>query len=150
MEIEMSKSPRKLEGLPVFDATKRIVVEISRQDITSGKSKDPSGCAAAKACLRQVPKCTGVRVFKSRTFLKMGAKWFRFHTPLGMRTEIVAFDRGAHFLPGVYVLQPLQPSKKATGTAHGTYPKKKPDGGRGKKRGVYHVIEGVREFGPTK
>jgi len=146
----MMKSVRKIEGLPIADASNRIVIEISRQDISSGMNKDPSACAAAKACLRQIPKCTAVRVYKSRTFLKMGKRWLRYHTPLGMRTEIVAFDRGANFLPGVYVLTPLQPSHKATGKSLSKTPappkKKKPDGGKGKKRRPYHVIEGVREF----
>jgi hypothetical protein len=138
----------KIDGKPVYDAKSKLVIEINRQDIIAGKSKDPSSCAAARACLRQVPKCTSVRVYKSRAFLKLGEKWFRYHTPATMRLEIVAFDRGAKFLPGVYTLTPLQPSHKARGVKMGgKAPKnnseRKPNP---KKRAPYHVIEGVREF----
>jgi hypothetical protein len=139
----------KIDGLPIKDASKRVVIEVSRQDIASGRSKDPSACAAAKACMRQIPKCTAVRVYKSRTYLKMGSHWVRYHTPQAMRLEIVAFDRGANFLPGVYILSPMQPAKRAAGKSQSKTPSpnhKKPDGGRGKKRLKYHVIEGVREF----
>lgn len=136
----------KIDGKPVHDAKSRIVIEISRQDISAGKTKDPSSCAAAKACLRQVPKCTSVRVYKSRTFLKIRDKWFRYHTPPSMKLEIVAFDRGAHFLPGVYVLSPMQPSHRATGKSHSNSVAKKKKGPVKKKRTPYHLIEGVREF----
>jgi len=137
----------KIDGMPVHDAKSRLVIEVSRQDISGGKTKDPSSCAAARACLRQVPKCTSVRVFKSRTYLKVGAKWFRYHTPPSMRLEVVAFDRGANFLPGVYVLAPMQPSHRASGKSQSkSIAKKKVKPGPAKKRSPYHIIEGVREF----
>lgn len=137
----------KIAGMPVHDARSRVVIEINRQDISGGKSKDPSSCAAARACLRQVPKCTSVRVYKSRTYLKINNKWFRYHTPNSMKLEIVAFDRDANFLPGVYVLSPMQPSHRATGKSHSkSVVKKKVLPGPRKKRAAYHVIEGVREF----
>ena len=137
----------KIDGMPVHDAKSRVVIEISRQDINSGKSKEPSSCAAARACLRQVPKCTSVRVYKSRTYLKLGTKWFRYHTPLSMRLEIVAFDRGTNFLPGVYVLSPMQPSHRGLGISQSK--SKAPNGNKNKvksKRAPPHLIEGVREF----
>src|SRR5258705_10762967 len=105
----------KIDGMPVHDSKACVEIEIIRQDINSGKSKEPSSCAAGRACLRQVPKCTSVRVYKSRTYLKLGTKWFRYHTPESMRLEIVAFDRGTNFLPGVYVLSPMQPSHRGSG-----------------------------------
>lgn len=141
----------KFEGMEVKDATKKIVVEIARQDIVGGKTKDPSACAAARACIRQIPKCTQARVFKSRTYLKIGDKWLRFHTPASMRLEIAAFDRGTNFLPGVYTLAPLQPSHRENGSSRGG--KKKPvrkSPRSGKKRTVYHKLEGVREFSLDK
>jgi hypothetical protein len=137
----------KIDGMPVHDAKSRVVIEISRQDINAGKSKEPSSCAAARACLRQVPKCTSVRVYKSRTYLKVRNKWFRYHTPESMRLEIVAFDRGTNFMPGVYVLSPMQPSHRGSGK---TQSKTKAPNGKKKvvknKRPPYHLIEGVREF----
>lgn len=146
----MTGSYLKIDGKPVIDAKRRVVIEVSRADISSAKSKDPSGCAVAKACLRQVPKCTSVRIYKSRAYLKMGDKWLRYHTPEAMRLEIVAFDRGGanQFLPGVYTLVPLQPSHQTRGKALSkTKPiKKKKDDPAKRKRPPYHYIEGVREF----
>jgi len=138
----------KIDGMPVHDAKSRVVIEINREDINAGKSKEPSSCAAARACLRQVPKCTSVRVYKSRTYLKIDNKWFRYHTPNSMRLEIVAFDRGTNFLPGVYVLSPMQPSHRGLGKSQS---KTKAPNGKKKKmakneRPRYHVIKGVREF----
>lgn len=143
-----SRRNTMINGLPVRDAKSRVVIEVSRQDISSGKSKAPEACAAARACLRQIPHCTEARVHISRTFLKIGKEWFRYHTPEGMRLEIAAFDRGANFLPGVYVLTPMQPAKQ-TGRAQGSRPKNKPMGGKGKKRPFQHRLEGVRTFSST-
>ncbi len=139
----------RFEGKEVKDATKKLVIEIARQDIVGGKSKAPDACAAARACLRQVPKCTQARVFKSRTFLKIGDTWFRYHTPASMRMEIVAFDRGTNFLPGVYTLSPLQPSHRDGARSRGgkdPVKKQKVRKGGVRKRVPYHVMEGVREF----
>jgi hypothetical protein len=149
--MKMPTNQIKFEGKEVKDATKKIVIEISRADISAGKSKMPDACAAARACLRQVPKCTQARVFKSRTFLKIGTQWLRYQTPQSMRMEIVAFDRGTNFLPGVYVLSPLQPSHRHGGSARGGKdPVKKravkKAGAKVKSRVPYHVMEGVREF----
>jgi hypothetical protein len=139
----------KIAGQKVYDAKSRVVIEVSREDITGGKSKEPSSCAAARACLRQVPKCTEVRVYKSRTYLKLQNKWYRFHTPQSMKLEIVAFDRGANFLPGVYVLSPMQPSKVATGKSQSKAKApilKKDRNKTPKKRAKPHMLTGVRQF----
>lgn len=142
--------PIKFEGKEVKDATKKLVIEIARQDIVGGKTKAPDACAAAKACLRQIPKCTQARVYKTRTYLKIGNQWLRYHTPSSMRVEIVAFDRGTNFLPGVYVLSPLQPSHRNGGSARGGTDKAKKKGTKPRlKKGEkkpYHKLEGVREF----
>lgn len=135
----------QINGLPVVDAKKRITITISEQDVAKGKSKDPASCAAARACKREVPKCTQARVHISRTYLKIKGRWMRYHTPVSLRSEIVAFDRGASFDPGTFVLAPLQPSKKATGRRQGSSKPKR----KGPKRPYHHTV-GVREFGANK
>lgn len=138
----------RFEGKEVIDATKKLVIEISRADISGGRSKMPDACAAARACIRQVPKCTQARVHLSRTYLKIGDKWLRYMTPASMKLEIAAFDRGTNFLPGVYVLSPLQPSHRDGGRARGgkDVAKKRKVSKSPKKRAPYHRLEGVREF----
>ena len=135
----------QINGLPVFDGKKKIKIVVSSSDVRRGNTKDPAACAAARACLREVKGCARVRIHISRSYLQIGNKWLRFHTPQSLRGEIIAVDRGAKFEPGEYVLTPLQPSKKATGKAQGGPAKKK----RGKKR-PYHRTIGVREWGANK
>ena len=135
----------QINGLPVVDAKQKVKITISSRDVTKGKTKDPAACAAAVACLREVKNCTQARVHIGRTYLKIGKRWVRFHTPQSLRGEIVAFDRGANFEPGDYVLTPMQPSHRATGKAQGGNAKKK----KGKKR-PYHITVGVRHFGANR
>lgn len=151
----MAKAKKKtskqmfIDGLQVHDANARVVIEINREDITNGRSKEPGGCAAAIACMRQLQHCTEARIHLSRAYLKFvqngKTRWVRYHTPAAMRGEIVAFDRGAKFLPGVYVLAPTQPSHR--GGARGkqpSNPSRKAKRGQGKKRTPYHHVSGVR------
>jgi hypothetical protein len=103
--------PRTFEGLPVVDAKKRVEFQISKSDISNSKKKDPSMCAAAVACQRKF-HTKETRVFLTRTYIKTADKWVRYATPPAISREIVAFDRGANFEPGVYVLSPINPSAR--------------------------------------
>lgn len=101
------KSPKqtKFEGLPLVDATEDIALVIKPQDIEKSIKKDPNNCAAALAGRRELH--TDVRVYLSRTYVKDEKKqrWIRFFTPMSINKEITAFDRGATFEPGEYVLK---------------------------------------------
>lgn len=137
----------EINGSKVVDATKKIVLKITERDVKKGNTKDPGACAAALACMRELPNCTEARVHLGRTYVKTGRNWTRFQTPHSLRSEIVAFDRGGEFAPGEYTLSPLQPTKKASGKRQGTStPKKKPS----KPRAKYHTISGVRAHGANK
>lgn len=108
-----------IDGKPVKNLTKKIDITITAVDCKTGQTKDPGGCAAAKAIVREVPGCTAARVHLSRTYLQVGDKWLRAHTPMALRSEIVAFDRGGSFEPGEYVINPLPPSERERiGKAH--------------------------------
>lgn len=138
----------KIAGLPVVDATKRLTIKITESDIEKGNTKDPGKCAAAQALLRE-KDCSEARVHLGRTYLKIGKKWLRFHTPESLRGEIISFDRGAAFQIGEYTLSPMQPSHKATGKAHGSAPStKKPK--VTKVRAKPHVVYGVRQHGANR
>jgi hypothetical protein len=139
----------KINGIPVVDATKKVVIQISPKDIAKGDTKDPGACAAAQACMRQLG-ADMARVHIGRTYLKIGNKWTRFHTSKPLRTEIIAFDRGGKFAPGEYVLGPCQPSKRATGKRQGSRPKPRVDPKSPKRRRTYHTVANVRAHGANR
>lgn len=139
----------KINGTPVIDATKSILIHISQRDVNTSKTKDPASCAAAKCCMRTITQCEGARIHVGRAYLKMGGKWVRYLTSPALRTEIVAFDRGADFMPGVYSLSAIPPSMKV-----GTKKPKKggpsTQGKRARKLRVYHITTNVRPRGANK
>ena len=109
--------PMKIDGLPVVNLKKKIRLVISERDCKSASKKAPEACAAAMAAMRQIPNCTEARVHVNRVYLKIGKVWHRGTAPNSLRSEIVAFDRGGTFAPGVYAINTLPPSQ-ATGRAH--------------------------------
>ena len=136
-----------IDGLPVVNITKPMMLTISEKEARTGKSKAPSQCAAALAAVRQVPHCTEARVHIGRIFLKVGKKWLRGKVPEALRTEIATFDRGGTFAPGAYRIRPLAPSDLPDGRRMGG--KDKPSNGKKPKRRL-HVLVGVRENGRSE
>lgn len=102
----------EIAGKPVVNAKKKITIEVTQDDFMVAKKtggvKDPAGCAAAVAAIRQ-GLCTQAKVHLGRTYLfdPETGKWQRFNTPADLRNEIIAFDRGGRFQPGTYELKPL-------------------------------------------
>jgi hypothetical protein len=134
----------KLDG-PVSDAKKSVHITISPRDCKRGSTKDPSTCAAALACKREL-QATDTRIHVGRSYLKIDGKWLRFRTSQALRSEIIAFDRGGEFKPGKYLLKTIP--RKDEGIKR-TKPKGTKDKRvklKGKKR-PYHVVTGVRETG---
>src|ERR1700735_2318280 len=101
----------RINGLPVVDATKKVQLHITPRDIQLGDVKDPTRCAAARACKRQMG-ATNAQVRIAVTYVQMGNKFVRYTTPGSLRAEIIAFDRGGSFVPGSYTLMPVRPSQK--------------------------------------
>lgn len=136
----------KIDGIEVEDAKKPVVLHITKRDATSGQ-KDPKSCAAAKAACR-LEGVLEARVYRGRTYLLFrlanGKKiWRRYHTPISLRTEITAFDRGGAFEPDDFELKPLTASQLL-----GAKPPGAQSGPRATKRKPHHVIKGIREHGP--
>lgn len=106
----------KIDGQKVVDAKRKIALEITDADVGKGKTKNPGLCAAARACMRQIPGVEAARVHLSRVYLKVkgkvkkDAQWVRYATPPALRNEIIAFDRGGEFEPGKYTISWVQPS----------------------------------------
>ena len=141
----MPKIIRNLDDLPVVDAKRTITIVISHNDVQKGKTKNPTSCAAAKACLRQLG-CTKVRVHLGRTYIRKGDHWERYITPKSVRSEIIAFDRGAQFAEGEYTFRaPKGREKLGSGLATGSN-KGRNNPRASKKKRVYHYVSGVRPF----
>lgn len=114
----------KIDGLPVRNLTKPIILHIEEQDCRRGTKKAPAACAAAIAAVRTIDNVTEARVHIGRIFLKVGNKyWLRGKTTGALRTEIVSFDRGGNFEPGTYKIKPLSPSETPDGKRNGASPK---------------------------
>lgn len=128
-----------IDGLPVYDATKSVSVEITGPDIRKGKPLRPDACAAAIACMRQFHVKEAL-IHRGRAYLKQKDHWLRYLVPGALRSEIIAVDRGGTFEPGEYRLLKIQPSR-ATDTSRDTGKRKGPQ----KKRPSYHHTENVRE-----
>ena len=127
----------KIEGLPVKDAKKSAILHITPTDVKKGKVKDPSGCAAALACIRDLG-ASDAHVHVGRTYLRFNGHWTRYNTSQALRAEIVAFDRGGKFEPGEYRLIKIEPSRK------GDKSRDKRRNRTGKKRRGYHVLTNIR------
>ena len=134
----------KIDGLPVVDGVRPIILTIEAKDIKVARPTDPEACAAAKACVRQL-HCEAARVHLSCIYILTKGKWYRYHTPGSLRSEIIGFDRRKSFMPGDYILKTFHPtirarrgrqagSKKGQTTPRGTHKPRIPN----------HFVQGVR------
>jgi len=130
----------KIQGRKVVDAKKPAHIHITNRDVKTGGVKDPFGCAAAKACVRDL-RVAEAKVHIGRTYLRKGDVWERYLTPQSLRTEIVAFDRGGGFEAGDYTLKVPSPAA-SLGYYKPTGPKKKTNKNKGVK--PRHTIVGIR------
>lgn len=146
--MSKAKQALKIDGLPVHDATKSIVLSIGALDVPKSKERNPASCAAARACIRTLD-AEAARVHLSRIYIKLPGKkaWLRFRTPGSLRSEIIAFDRGGRFVPGEFTLDPLTASDRRD-NRRADDARRRHDKGRktGKKR-TYRIVEGVRSNG---
>ena len=141
MVKQMKKGIRnaELDGLPVVDAKKHMVLHITEQDVKGADVQHPESCAAAKACRRE-HHVQEVRVHLARVYVRKGKSWTRYMTPKGLRQEIITFDRGGKFAPGEYVLSKPNPTKKL-GAKMSNSPKRRK---HTRKRLAPHVVTDVR------
>ena len=132
-----------IEGLPVINAKKPLKLHVTPLDIKAARKHSPGNCAVAKACQREW-KAKEVRVHLSRIYVRHNEQnWTRYFTPLPMRAEIIAYDRGGEFLPSVYTVAPPTPSTR-TGKRQGSKVNDCNPRDKKKKRKKYTVVVGVR------
>lgn len=142
----------EINGKPVLNGKKRWMLSIDQVDIKGGRNKDPGGCAAARAILREHKEIKSVRVHIGRIFVEHEKHWERFQTPESLRSEVVAFDRGGSFMPGTHTIRPLSPS--GLRSLEGAYQENRKEPRKsGKKkiaRARQYNIHGVRARGATR
>ena len=140
----------KERGLPMIDANKAIVVDVTKADCNKADRKNPEQCALARAVEREY-KGKGVVAayfFRSCAWLEYKDKLVRYHLPPSTQKEVVSFDRGAGFMPGRYQLSGV--AKSGTMAEIQRRSRKRPGrhqpvGTRIKRRFV-HKTEGVRNI----
>ncbi len=145
-----------INGRPVVNATRKVLLHISAADAKKGNVKDPGACAAALAAIRAVPDTIAARIHLGRAYLlnKKTNKWMRYKTPDALRSEIVAFDRGGSFEPGDYELRPLSPSDSEPRRPGLKFARDPDRGGKGANKTKHprklHVVRGVRQHGANR
>src|SRR5215813_14842731 len=77
--VERMKKVRTLDGLPVVDAIKPLMVEITDTDIRAASKKGGDFCAAALALCRD-DKIEDAFVHLSVTYVRYHNRWVRFRT----------------------------------------------------------------------
>ena len=97
----------EINGKRVVNAKKAATIKITPRDVANGDTKDPGGCAAAKAAKHSIEECISARVHIGRVYIETPKQWIRYNTPDSLRTEIIAFDKGGSFQPGEYELKPI-------------------------------------------
>lgn len=128
------------KGLPLVDAAEDLDICVTKQDVSTARKKDSTGCAAANA-LKRVLK-TEAEVHLSRTYIKDAKNkvWVRFKTPESVSREITSFDRAAIFEPGDYTLKAPSAKEKL-----GIYKGRSTPKTGAKRRAVSHQTINVRE-----
>jgi hypothetical protein len=121
----------KIQGVEVEDASEKLEIAITKNDVRLGAKKNSDACAAARAVCRQY-HCEAAKFHFSRAYIKRDGKWLRF-------------DRGGAFEPGEYTIAPVQPTVRLDAPSRKRYSrnKKRPQSGNRTKR-PYHVVTGVR------
>lgn len=140
---------KTIEGKPVVNGSRRVTLHVSEREAKFGSSKNPADCAAARAAIREVPNCTKARIHLGRAYLYDERKkhWKRYKTTDGLRSEIIAFDKGGSFEPGEYDLRPLSPSDmkpKKRNFVSSSVNRSKNAKSKTKTHRKLHVVKGVR------
>jgi hypothetical protein len=92
-------------GIPVVDATDRMLILVTDDDVVRAKKMDSKHCALARASMR-LPNVHAAYFFRSTAFLEYANRIVRFKLPASVQKEIVSFDRAQIMASGVFQLTP--------------------------------------------
>jgi hypothetical protein len=133
-----------LDGLPIVDATKPLLVTINATDIRHSVRKDGDYCAAAMALCRD-DKIEDAFVHLGRTYVRYWNRWVRYLTSAALRRNLISFDQKGVFTPGTYRLGAPPPSAQLGSGYHTEYSRLR---GKTRKPRLVHRVKGVREQAP--
>ena len=142
----------EINGRKIVNGTKKVVIHVTKDDIKGGSTKDPGGCAAARAAIRE-GYCVEARVHKGRTYLLPtpdSKVWLRLQTPMSLNRELTAFDRGGRFVESEHILTPLCAAHRARFGKKLSHSPDKPRRLQKKRPRPYHITKDVRKFGATR
>lgn len=101
----------------VKDADEPIWVKVTKWDTTTGKQRDHTECALARACVRE-KNADGAVINVGTSYIINGNVATRYLTSVGVGREITSFDRGAGFEPGAdYLLAAMSPAMRLDASA---------------------------------
>lgn len=120
----------------VKQATKNLRIRVTRADAKTGGIKDHQACAMARACRRAL-MMDGAVVSLGTAYLIKGQVATRYQVPHAISREIVSFDRGSGFEPGLYTLHKPQERKHRDS-------KTRRSGPSGQKVRAKHITSNVR------
>ena len=137
---------KSIEGLPIHDATKDVVITVTATEAKhNGGRLKADDCPIARACKRALG-ASRVFVHRSRVYIKNGANHYTRYMPsAALRLELIAFDRGARFQGGEFVLRRPRKSEKLGADRLKQRDPKRQTGPKRKRLVPIHVLEGVRE-----
>jgi hypothetical protein len=128
----------------IKDADKALAIEVTANDEKYSKRKDHEQCAMAVACKRAY-HADGVIIARSIAYLIKGDVAVRFRVPERVSREIISFDRGAGFNPGIYELSIPVPSDSFEYRQEKNLTREDRSGHTGgKKRTPPHHTKGIR------
>lgn len=128
-----------IDKTKVKDAMRKLQLTITKRDINGSKRGIPESCAAAK-CLMRMDGVDEAIVYRTRTYVRRGNVWTRYVTPMSLKIELVAFDRGGTFEPGEHFLLPVPHYERPTGKRQGS----DKDQRKGTSSRSYHRISNIR------
>ena len=126
----------------IIDASRIAMVEVTERDSSSKAVKQHTACAMAVACKRKF-NLDGVIISRSLAYLIKGKQARRFLLPESVKREIISFDRGSTFEPGLYELAVVSESLRMDAKKR---PTNRDRGKRGTKpKRFRHLTKNVRQ-----
>lgn len=129
----------------IKDANNSIWVNVTKKDSDTGRKKDGSDCALARACVREF-SADGAVINIGTSYIIKGNTAVRFRTSQAVGREITSFDRNAGFEPGNdYLLAAPTPTSRLDAPRRGEFYKKGDGDKKPARQAVHrHTTENIR------
>ena len=121
----------------IKQAKRNLPIEVMRQDMTTKGRKKHDQCVMAEACKRSL-HADGAIISLGTAYIIRGKTATRYKVPQAVSREIVSYDRGSSFEPGLYTLYVPQVQRAKQPETHKVLPR--PSG----RRKPAHLTSNVR------